>query len=62
MMPRKKPKKLRKLSENRDFGCSRGVFETQTHENAFITFEAEPAMEGGDCGGLRKVATHHNPS
>ena len=36
--------------------------ETQTHKNAFITFEAEAVMECGDCGGLRKVATYQNPS
>ena len=37
-------------------------FEKHTHSNAFITYEAESVMEGGDCGGSRKVATHHNPS
>ena len=26
------------------------------------TFEAEPVVECGDCGGSRKVATYHNPS
>ena len=36
--------------------------ETQTHKNAFITYEAGSMMEGGDCGGSRKVATDHNPS
>ena len=29
-------------------------FETHTHTNAFITDEAEPVMEGGDCGGFEK--------
>ena len=37
-------------------------FETQSHINAFITCEAESVMEGGERGGLRKVATYHNPS
>ena len=33
-----------------------------THKNAFLTNEAEPVVEGGDCGGSRKVAAYHNPS
>ena len=38
------------------------IYEKHTQKNAFIAVEAESVMECGDCGGMRKVATDHNPS
>ena len=40
----------------------KGYLLRRTLTKCIHTFEAEPVVECGDCGGSRKVATYHNPS